>query len=92
VTGAERADQGDAPHPEANASTGPASAPPDRPDRRSLLSARWREIGSPVVELAGIGVLTAGFWLIRSWSNLIVLGLGLIVIGFAGSPRLDKRK
>jgi hypothetical protein len=50
----------------------------------------WREIGSPVVELAGIGVLSAGFWIIRPWSGLIVLGAGLIVLGFAGSPRFDR--
>jgi hypothetical protein len=47
---------------------------------------------SIVVESAGIGVLSTGFWLIRPWCGLIVLGVGLIVIGFASSPRFDKHK
>jgi len=54
------------------------------------LSAHQREIVSLVVELAGIGVLSAGLWIIRPWSGLIVLGAGLIVLGFAGSPRFDR--
>jgi hypothetical protein len=44
------------------------------------------------VELAGIGVLSAGFWLIRPWAGLIVLGVGLIAIGVASSPRFDRRR
>ena len=45
-----------------------------------------------MIELAGIGVLSAGFWLIRPWAGLIVLGAALIVVGFAASPRFDRRK
>jgi hypothetical protein len=47
---------------------------------------------SIVVVLAGIGVLSAGFWLIRSWAGLIVLGAGMTVVGFASSPRCDRRE
>lgn len=54
--------------------------------------ARWREAVSIAMELAGIGVLSAGFWLIRPWAGLIVLGAGLIVVGFASSPRFDRRE
>jgi hypothetical protein len=43
-----------------------------------------------VIELAGIGVLGAGFWLIRPWAGLTVLGAG--VVGFDASPRFDRRK
>lgn len=90
MTGAEHADQSDAQHPEAGASTGQAPVAPNRPGRRQFVAAHWREIVSLVIELAGIGVLSAGCWLIRPWSGLIVLGVGLIVIGFASSPRFDK--
>jgi hypothetical protein len=48
----------------------------------------WREAVSIVIELAGIGVLGAGFWLIRPWAGLIVLG----AVGFDASPRFDRRK
>jgi hypothetical protein len=41
-----------------------------------------------VIELAGFGVLGAGFWLIRPWAGLIVLG----AVGFDASPRFDRRK
>jgi hypothetical protein len=61
-------------------------------DRRESVSARWREALSIVVELTGIGVLSAGFWLIRSWTGLIVLGAGLIVLGIASSPKFDRRR
>jgi hypothetical protein len=37
-------------------------------------------------------ILSTGFWLIRPWAELIVLGAGLIVVGFAGSPRFDRRE
>jgi hypothetical protein len=59
---------------------------------RAAGQARWREAVSIALELAGIGVLSAGFWLIRPWAGLIVLGAGLMVIGFASSPRFDRRE
>jgi hypothetical protein len=59
-------------------------------DARAARWAHWREAVSIVMELAGIGVLSAGCWLIRPWAGLIVLGAGLIVIGFASSPRFDR--
>jgi hypothetical protein len=89
LTGAEHGDQSEPPHPAATASTGQQSAAPDRPGRRSFWSADWREIISRVVELAGIGVLSAGFWPIGPWFGLMLLGAGLIVIGFANSPGID---
>jgi hypothetical protein len=59
-------------------------------DAGAARGTRWREAVSIVIELAGIGVLSTGFWLIRPWAGLIVLGAGLIVIGFASSPRFDR--
>lgn len=59
-------------------------------DNRAAGAVRWREKVSIAMELAGIGVLSAGFWLIRPWAGLIVLGAGLIVVGFASSPRFDR--
>lgn len=72
-----------------SAEAGPAAP---GPDRRKPVIAHWREIVSTAVELAGIGVLSAGFWLIRPWCGLIVLGVGLIVLGIASSPRFDRRR
>lgn len=60
-------------------------------DRLESVSARQREALSIAVELAGIGVLSAGFWLIRPWAGLIVLGVGLIVLGIPSSPKFDRR-
>jgi hypothetical protein len=60
-------------------------------DARTIRRTRWREAVSVAVEVAGIGVLAAGFWLIRPWAGLIVAGAGLIVLGFASSPRFDRR-
>jgi hypothetical protein len=76
----------------------PPSAPPepsDHPpslDRRESGSARWRETLSVMVELAGIGVLSAGFWLILPWAGLIVLAVGFVVLGIARSPKFDRRR
>ena len=66
---------------------------PDKgPDSRGFVSAHWRVFVAAAVEVAGIGVLSAGFWLIRPWAGLIVLGVGLIVMGVASSPRFDRRR
>jgi len=92
VTGADNADPRDAQHPDANASTGHAPPAPKSQGWRKFLEGHWREIVSLVIELAGIGVLSVGCWLIRPWSGLIVLGVGLIVVGFASSPRFDRTK
>ena len=70
---------------------GPSVAPPSPSDARAARVTRWRQAASIAVELAGIGVLSAGFWLIRPWAGLIVAGAGLIVLGFASSPRFDRR-
>ena len=61
------------------------------PGWRQLLSAHRRKIFSSVRELARIGALVCGFWLVRSWCGLIVGGVGFIVTGFAMSPRFDRR-
>ncbi len=66
--------------------------PEGRPGWRASVSAHWREAVSIVIELAGIGVLSAGFLLIRPWAGLIVLGAGLIVVSLAASTRFDRRK
>ena len=85
-------------------STGDSSSQPAASDQQAEVPAgaptvddagpargtRWREAVSIVMELVGIGVLSTGFWLIRPWAGLIVLGAGLIVIGFASSPRFDR--
>lgn len=72
-----------------SAAAGPAAP---RLDPRKLVVAHRREILSVMVELAGIGVLSAGFWLIRPWCGLIVLGVSLIALGIASSPRFDRRR
>jgi hypothetical protein len=90
VTDAEHADKSDAKHHSAKTPGGQTPAAPEPSGWRHWLNVHWREIVSLVVELAGIGVLSAGCWMIRPWSGLIVLGVGLIVIGFASSPRFDK--
>lgn len=69
----------------------PAAAP-NHGHARAARATRWRQAVSIVVELAGIGVFSAGFWLIRPWAGLIVLGAGMIVVGFASSPRFDRRE
>jgi len=69
----------------------PPAVPPSLGHARAARATRWREAVSIAVELAGIGVLSAGFWLIRPWAGLIVLGAGMIVVGFASSPRFDRR-
>jgi len=47
----------------------------------------WREMWSNAVEFTGIGVLSAGFWLLSPWCGLVVLGLCLILIGMATGGR-----
>jgi hypothetical protein len=47
---------------------------------------------SIALELVGIFVVSAGFWLIRPWAGLIVLGAGMIVVGVASSPHFDRRE
>jgi hypothetical protein len=71
---------------------GPSVAAPSPGHGRAARATGWRQAVSIVVELAGIGVLSAGFWLIRPWAGLIVLGAGMIVVGFASSPRFDRRE
>jgi hypothetical protein len=68
----------------------PPDVAPSADDARAARWTRWREAVSIVMELAGIGVLSTGCWLIRPWAGLIVAGAGLIVIGFASSPRFDR--
>jgi hypothetical protein len=92
VTSAAPAEQSAARSAATSTSTDQKSGAQDRPGWRQFVSTHWREIVSIVVESAGIGVLSTGFWLIRPWCGLIVLGVGLIVIGFASSPRFDKHK
>jgi hypothetical protein len=87
--------------PNAEHSSPQPAAPADQPgrpalaqslsDARTIRRTRWREAVSIAVELVGIGVLAAGFWLVRPWAGLIVAGAGLIVLGFASSPRFDRR-
>jgi hypothetical protein len=69
---------------------GPPAVAASVDDARAARATHWREAVSITLELAGIGVLGAGFWLIRPWAGLIVLGAGLIVVGFASSPRFDQ--
>ena len=84
-----RSEQG-SPVPSTTSTAAGPAAP--RPDRRNRAIAHYREIFSTIIELAGIGVLSAGFWLIRPWCGLIVLGVGLIALGVASSPRFDRRR
>jgi hypothetical protein len=84
-------DRGSLPAAEAQQAAPPAAAPSPG-HGRAACATRWRQAVSIVVELAGIGVLSAGFWMIRPWAGLIVLGAGMIVVGFASSPRFDRRE
>jgi hypothetical protein len=76
VTSAEHAGPSAAQPAAASQSTEQESVGQKRVAWRQFVSADWREIVSIVVELTGIGVLSAGFWLIRPWCGLIVLGAG----------------
>jgi hypothetical protein len=80
------------PSPATNEEPGQKSTPEKPRDFRTFVSAQWRVMVAGGVELAGIGVLSAGFWLIRPWAGLIVLGVGLIAVGVASSPRFDRRR
>jgi hypothetical protein len=92
VTSAENDQQGDGKAAPASEATDQEPTPDKGADSRRSVSAHWRVIVAGVVEVAGIGVLSAGFWLIRPWAGLIVLGVGLIVMGVASSPRFDRRR
>jgi hypothetical protein len=70
---------------------GPPATPPPVADEHDARRTCWREALSVATELAGIAVLSAGFWLIRPWAGLIVFGTGLIVLGFASSPRFNQK-
>jgi hypothetical protein len=58
---------------------------------QSLVTPHTAIAGGPVTSDEIAKVLSTGFWLIRPWAGLIVLGAGLIVVGFASSPRFDRR-
>jgi hypothetical protein len=68
------------------------AATADPPGRTQSVTAHWRHIVSAVTELAGIGALSAGFWLIPPWCGLIALGVGLMVLGMASPPRFGRRR
>jgi hypothetical protein len=59
---------------------------------QSLVTPHTAIPGGPVTSDEIAKVLSAGFWLIRPWAGLIVLGAGMIVVGFASSPRFDRRE
>lgn len=62
------------------------------PDLPESVSAHRRMAVSIAVELAAIGVLSAGSRLIRPWAGLIMLGVGLTVLGMASSSKFDRRR
>jgi hypothetical protein len=76
--------------PSSTSSQGTGHTPKAPPDSHASVSTHWREAISIVVELTGIGALSAGLWLIRPWAGLIALGVALIVLGIASSPKFDK--
>jgi hypothetical protein len=92
VTSAENDQQGDSKAAAASDATDQEPTADQGADSRGFVSAHWRAMVAGVVEVAGIGVLSAGFWLIRPWAGLIVLGIGLIVMGVASAPRFDRRR
>lgn len=59
--------------------------PPEPKPRRDL-----REPVSTIAELGGIIALTAGFFMLAPWVGLVVLGLCLVILGVAMSPRWDR--
>lgn len=72
----------DAPEPVAPRSSVVAvKAPPPQPRD-------WRELISTLLELAGIGVLTAGGWLIAPYVGLIIAGIALVALGVATSNNI----
>lgn len=48
-----------------------------------------RELTSTILELAGIGFVSAGLWLVAPWCGLVALGLCLILLGVANSRTWD---
>lgn len=59
-----------------------APAPEDgEPDEPRFPPGFWRELVTTGLELAGVGALTAGFWLLRPFCGLICLGICLIILG-----------
>ena len=63
-------------------------APKSRSGRRAWISAHWREIASTGLEFVGILTMSGGFWMLKPWSGLVVLGVGLIVFGIAVAPQV----
>jgi hypothetical protein len=92
VASAENEELDGSPSTAAGEETDQKSTADKRGESRGFVSAHWRGFVAAAVEVAGIGVLSAGFWLIRPWAGLIVLGVGLIVMGVASSPRFDRRR
>jgi hypothetical protein len=59
-----------------------APKPPSKP------RANRRELSSTGLEVIGLTLFSAGFWLIHVWLGLIVAGLCLILLGVATSNQL----
>lgn len=66
----------------------PAVKDPEPQPRRRWRRPNWPAMVSNAAELAGIGSISAGFWLISPSVGLISAGVGLLVIGVAsGRPQ-----
>lgn len=53
----------------------------------------WQALNSTVLEVVGIGVLSAGFAMWELWLGVVVLGIGLIALGVAlGLPNDGKHR
>lgn len=64
------------------------STPEDQLEVKRRRAALLRESLSTTVELIGIFLLGAGFWMLRPWLGLVVLGAALTVfaIGLGRTP------
>jgi hypothetical protein len=49
-----------------------------------------REPVSTVLELLGVVAFASGFFLLAIWAGLIALGVSLVILGVALSPRWDR--
>jgi hypothetical protein len=90
--GADRPD----PKPKKEERGEPAGPPPipwigPRPEDLKKPAFNWRGLFSTLLELLGTACVAAGAWRLAPWLGLIVLGVCLIIVGFATDAPLQVR-
>jgi hypothetical protein len=68
--------------------TEPLQQPEQEPPSESGVDRR--EIVSTLLEIVGLLLFSAGFWLVHVWLGLIVTGLCLVVLGVATSDQFTR--